>query len=152
VLPVVSLPIKVSGRNMLWRRMVINDIRSDPASNGGNYTKPPTGWLRGYEILRMMIDGVPHLQAIVPDGQAADQFIEDARKQAEAIDANDILYSLKSSASLRRKLLRVNQRHDSGDDPDKSRKSDSDPDPCIFCGRQDPHLHDHGSQRQRAAD
>ena len=98
VLPVVSLPIKVSGRNMLWRRMVINDIRSDPAWNGGNYTKPPTGWLRGYEILRMMIDGVPHLQAIVPDGQAADRFIEDAHKQAEAIDANDVLYSLKSSA------------------------------------------------------
>jgi hypothetical protein len=34
-----------------------------------------------------------HLQAIVPDGQAADRFIEDARKQAEAVDANDILYS-----------------------------------------------------------
>jgi homoserine O-acetyltransferase/O-succinyltransferase len=61
VMPVVSLPIKVSGRNMLWRRMVINDIRSDPEWNGGNYTKPPTGWLRGFGILRMMIDGVPHL-------------------------------------------------------------------------------------------
>ncbi|MGB7099849.1 MAG: hypothetical protein WBD95_13935, partial [Xanthobacteraceae bacterium] len=117
VMPVVSLPIKVSGRNMLWRRMVINDIRSDPEWNGGNYTKPPTGWLRGYEILRMMIDGVPHLQAIVPDGQAADRFIEDARKQAEAIDANDILYSLKSSAdydpepslaSIRTKVFALN--------------------------------------------
>jgi homoserine O-acetyltransferase/O-succinyltransferase len=98
VMSVVSLPIKISGRNMLWRRMVINDIRSDPEWNGGNYTQPPTGWLRGYEILRMMIDGVPHLQAIVPDGQAADRFIEAARKQANAADANDILYSLKSSA------------------------------------------------------
>jgi homoserine O-acetyltransferase len=98
VMPVVSLPIKVSGRNMLWRRMVTDDIRSDPEWNGGNYTKPPTGWLRGYEILRMMIDGVPHLQAIVTDGQAAEQFIEDTRKEAEAVDANDILYSLKSSA------------------------------------------------------
>ena len=46
----------------------------------------------------MLIDGVPHLQVIVPDGQAADRFIENARKQAEAVDANDILYSLKSSA------------------------------------------------------
>jgi homoserine O-acetyltransferase len=97
--------------------MVISDIRSDPEWNGGSYTKPPTGWLRGYEILRTMIDGVPHLQAIVPDGQAADQFIEDARKQAEAIDANDILYSLKSSAdydpepgltSIRTKVFALN--------------------------------------------
>ena len=83
---------------MLWRRMVINDIRSDPDWNSGNYTKPPSGWLRGYEVLRMLIDSVPHLQAIVLDGQAADRFVENARKQAEAVDANDILYSLKSSA------------------------------------------------------
>jgi homoserine O-acetyltransferase/O-succinyltransferase len=98
VMPVVSLPIKVSGRNLLWRRMVIDAIRSDPEWNRGNYTKPPTGWLRGYEVLRMMIDGVPHLQTVITDGPAADRFIADARKQAEPVDANDILYSLKSSA------------------------------------------------------
>ena len=102
---------------MLWRRTVINDIGSDPEWNGGDYGEPPTGWLRGYEILRMMIDGVPHLQAIVPDGQAADRLIEDTRKHAEAIDANDILYSLKSSvdydpepslASIRTKVFALN--------------------------------------------
>jgi homoserine O-acetyltransferase/O-succinyltransferase len=117
VMPVVSLPIKISGRNLLWRRMVIDDIRSDPEWNGGNYTKPPTGWVRGYGILRMMIDGVPHLQAIIPDGQAADRFIEDARRQAEAGDPNDALYSLKSSAdydpepglaSIRTKVFALN--------------------------------------------
>jgi homoserine O-acetyltransferase len=117
VMPVVSLPIKISGRNLLWRRMVIDDIRSDPEWNGGNYTKAPTGWVRGYEILQLMIEGVPHLQAIVPDGQAADRFIEDARRQAEAGDANDALYSLKSSAdydpepglgSIRTKVFALN--------------------------------------------
>jgi hypothetical protein len=46
----------------------------------------------------MIIDGVPHLQAILPDGPAADRFVGEARKQAEAVDANDIFYSLKSSA------------------------------------------------------
>jgi homoserine O-acetyltransferase/O-succinyltransferase len=98
VMPVVSLPIKVSGRNLLWRRMVIGAIRSDPEWNGGNYGHPPAGWLQGYAILRMMIDGVPHLQAIIPDASAADKFVADARKQAAAADANDVLYSLKSSA------------------------------------------------------
>jgi homoserine O-acetyltransferase len=44
-----------------------------------------------------MIDGVPHLQTIIPDGLAADKFISDARRQAAAADANDVLYSLKSS-------------------------------------------------------
>jgi homoserine O-acetyltransferase/O-succinyltransferase len=98
IMPVVSLPMPVSGRNLLWRRMVIDDIRSAPEWQAGNYTQPPKGWFRGYALLRMMIEGVPHLQTLVPDGAAADRYIEDARRQAEMIDANDILYSLESSA------------------------------------------------------
>ena len=98
IMPVVSLPIPISGRNLLWRRMVIDDIRSAPEWEGGNYTHAPQGWYRGYALLRMMIEGVPHLQALVPDRAAADRYIEEARRQAEFIDANDILYSLESSA------------------------------------------------------
>jgi homoserine O-acetyltransferase len=117
VMPVVSLPIKVSGRNILWRRMVIDAIRSDPEWHNGNYSKQPSGWLVGYEVLRMMIDGVPHLQEIVPDTAAADKFIDETRKQAAQIDANDILYSLESSAdydpalglaSIKAKLFALN--------------------------------------------
>jgi homoserine O-acetyltransferase len=100
IMPVVSLPMPVSGRNLLWRRMVIDDIRSEPEWQGGNYTQPPKGWFRGYALLRMMIEGVPHLQTLVPNHAAADQFIEDARRQAELIDPNDILYSLESSADF----------------------------------------------------
>ena len=98
VMPVVSMPIPISGRNMLWRRIVIDAIRSDPQWNGGNYTSPPQGWLNAFPLMRMMLDGVPHLQTIVPDGPAADRFIADARRQAVPVDANDILYSLSSSA------------------------------------------------------
>jgi homoserine O-acetyltransferase/O-succinyltransferase len=46
----------------------------------------------------MMLDGVPRLQVQVPDGPAADRFIAEARRQAAPVDANDILYSLNSSA------------------------------------------------------
>ena len=98
IMPVVSLPIKVSGRNALWRRIVIDSIQSDPAWNKGDYAKPPRSWLEGYAVLRMMIDGVPHLQSSVPDSSAADQLIKELLAQAAKIDTNDILYSLKSSA------------------------------------------------------
>jgi len=98
IMPVVSLPIAVSGRNLLWRRLVIDDMRSEPEWQGGNYTQPPKGLFRGYALLRMMIDGVPHLQTLVPDRAAADLFIEDASRQAGTIDTNDIIYSLESSA------------------------------------------------------
>jgi homoserine acetyltransferase len=36
VIPVFSLPTLVSGRNLLWRHTVINDIRSDPGWKNGN--------------------------------------------------------------------------------------------------------------------
>jgi homoserine O-acetyltransferase/O-succinyltransferase len=98
IMPVVSMPIPISGRNMLWRRIVIDAIRSDPQWSGGNYTAPPQGWLKAFPLMEMMLDGVPHLQILVPDGPAADRFIADARSQAISIDANDILYSLSSSA------------------------------------------------------
>jgi homoserine O-acetyltransferase/O-succinyltransferase len=97
VMPVVSLPIKVSGRNLLWRRMVINAIRSDPQWKNGEYSEQPRAWLFAFQIVRLMIDGVQHLQATVPDEAAADALIAQGRQQSGQIDANDILYSFKSS-------------------------------------------------------
>src|SRR5580693_6494177 len=75
IMPVVSLPIPISGRNMLWRRMAMDYIQGDPEWNNGNYTGPLRGWTQAYELLRLMIDGVPHMQAIAPDGAGADKFI-----------------------------------------------------------------------------
>src|SRR5580704_8724833 len=97
IMPVVSLPVKVSGRNLLWRRIVIDDIRSDPDWQGGNYSKAPRGFIRGYQLLRMMIDGVPHLQVAIPDAKAADDFIASAAEQIASADANDLLYSIEGS-------------------------------------------------------
>ena len=99
VMPVVSLPIPVSGRNLLWRRMVIDSIRSDLQWKNGNYTETPYGWIVGYNILRMMIDSVSALQHEVPNGAAASIFLTIDRLAAEHVDANDILYSLKASFS-----------------------------------------------------
>jgi homoserine O-acetyltransferase len=97
VMPVVAQPIRISGRNLLWRRVLIDLITSDPEWDGGNYTKPPRGWVHAYANAKWMIDGVPHLQAIVPDVAAADAFIQAAQKEASAIDANDLIYSFRSS-------------------------------------------------------
>ncbi|WNJ80461.1 alpha/beta fold hydrolase [Cedecea neteri] len=99
VMPVVSLPIKVSGRNLLWRRMIVDAVRADPTWHNGNYTQAPESWLQGYNILRMMIDSAPDLQRTIPDGAAADKFLANNRFTANHIDTNDVIYSLKSSFS-----------------------------------------------------
>ncbi|HEY1397841.1 alpha/beta fold hydrolase [Roseateles sp.] len=99
VMPVVSLPMRVSGRNLLWRRMVIDAIKTDPDWRQGDYTQTPRGWINGFRVLRLMIDSASALQQQVPDGQAADRFLAATQQQAEHVDPNDILYSLKSSFS-----------------------------------------------------
>jgi homoserine O-acetyltransferase len=98
IMPVVSLPTKVSGRNLLWRRLVIDMIKSDPNWNHGNYTEPTLGWVEGLQIARMMINGVPHLQAIITDQSSAEAYLAEVKKAALAIDANNQLYSLESSS------------------------------------------------------
>ena len=60
IMPVVSQPIPISGRNILWRRIVIDAIESDPQWNRGNYTSPLQSWVRIFPVMRMMLDGVPH--------------------------------------------------------------------------------------------
>src|SRR5581483_9050209 len=43
LLPLASLPTQIAGRNRVWRRMVADAIRGDPAWAGGNYaTQPPS--------------------------------------------------------------------------------------------------------------
>jgi homoserine O-acetyltransferase len=97
IMPVVALPVPISGRNLLWRRIVIADIRNDPDWQRGDYVKPPRGFLEGYQVLRMMIDGVPHLQAVISDTKAAEDFMAAAAKQNAESDPNDVLYSLEAS-------------------------------------------------------
>jgi homoserine O-acetyltransferase len=98
IMPVVSLPVPVSGRNLLWRRMAIAEIRGDPEWQSGDYTKPPLGFMQASLLLRMMIDGVPHLQAAIPGTKAAEEFMAAVVKQNAQADPNDLLYSLESSA------------------------------------------------------
>src|SRR5881398_1215285 len=38
LMPLASVPGQISGRNRVWRRVVIDAIRNDPAWQGGNYT------------------------------------------------------------------------------------------------------------------
>lgn len=117
VMPVVSLPIKVSGRNAIWRRLAIDLIRDDPAYSEGNYTGPIAGFARAYSLLRMMIDSVEHLQAVTPDSASADKWLAEIAAQSRGADPNDVLYSLKASedydpepklSAIRTKLFALN--------------------------------------------
>src|SRR5213079_622030 len=46
LMPLASLPTQISGRNRVWRRVIIDAIRNDPDWKGGDYTDPPKQALR----------------------------------------------------------------------------------------------------------
>lgn len=97
IMPVVTLPAPIAGRNLLWRRMAIADIRNDQAWQQGNYAKAPPGYIQAYQLLRMMIEGVPHLEATIRDAQQAQDYLDAQAKRIENADPNDLLYSLEAS-------------------------------------------------------
>lgn len=103
IMPVACFPAPISGRNLLWRRMLSDGIRSDPAWDGGNYQKQRPSALQGYLLARMMIDGVPALQQEAPNAEAADALIRGVGAQS-ATDANDLLYAFESSRDFNGEL------------------------------------------------
>src|SRR5437762_5811902 len=54
LMPLASLPAQISGRNRVWRRVVIDAIRHDPQWRGGDYTAQPQSLRVAQEMLFLM--------------------------------------------------------------------------------------------------
>ena len=72
IMAVASQPIPVSGRNALWRRLLIEGIRSDPDWKEGEYTTQPKSFERILPIFNIMTESVLGLQKQAPTRAAAD--------------------------------------------------------------------------------
>ena len=72
---IASQPVQISGRNLLWRRIIVEAIRNDPDWNGGNYTTPPTRFTFAVPIFTMMVDSATHLQEIAPTREKANRVL-----------------------------------------------------------------------------
>jgi homoserine O-acetyltransferase/O-succinyltransferase len=97
IMPIACFPAPISGRNLLWRRMLVDGIKSDPLWENGSYQKQPPSGAAGLLLARMMIDGVPALQQEVRSPEAADGFVRGVTAQAASVDTNDLLYAFESS-------------------------------------------------------
>lgn len=98
-LPLACEPVQIAGRNRLWRKMVIDGIRTDPAWTGGDYTAEPQEALRIWADFLIIAGSAPlYMQKMMPTRDAADQYEENGVKRIiAAADANDVLYALDSS-------------------------------------------------------
>lgn len=118
LVPLASLPTQISGRNRMWRRIVIDSIRGDPAWQGGAYKTQPPGLRPAAEMLVFMGGNPPMVQQAAPTLAAADQYLDRATDgMLRGLDANDLLYAVEASrdydpgpalGSIRAPLLAIN--------------------------------------------
>jgi homoserine O-acetyltransferase len=98
LMPLACLPTQIAGRNRLWRRIIIDAVRNDPAWKGGAYTAQPPALRTAAEVLMLMSSNPVLRQKEAPTLKEADERIDAfVAQQAKALDANDVLYALESS-------------------------------------------------------
>jgi homoserine O-acetyltransferase len=99
LLPLASLPTQISGRNRVWRRVIIDAIRNDPTWDRGEYLTQPPGLLTAAEMLFFMSNNPIERLKEAPTREQADRVLDEyVARTTRAMDANDVLYAIESSA------------------------------------------------------
>ena len=85
----------------MWREMISQAIRSDPAWNNGDYPKesPPKHWIKtAIPLSAIMTGSAEQLGKQAPTRETAIDLVVKLEASGEAYDANDLLYAFESSA------------------------------------------------------
>jgi homoserine O-acetyltransferase/O-succinyltransferase len=123
LMPLASIPTQISGRNRVWRRMVIDAIHNDPDWKGGDYTvQPKTSLTLSEQMLFLMSSNPPLRQQAMPTLAQSDAVLDQFDAQVgRGLDVNDFLYQVASSydydpapdlAKIKAPLLAVNSADD----------------------------------------
>ncbi len=98
LMPLASLPGQISGRNRVWRRVVIDAIRNDPQWQQGNYKDQPPALRTAQQMLFLMGSNPVLRQQQMPTLQRSDEVLDAYVTEAlKTADANDILYQVSAS-------------------------------------------------------
>ncbi len=95
LMPVASLPERVTGRNLLWRRLMLEMIRTDP---GYRHGKTVEGLGLAWNIFKLIVDSPARLAEQLPDAGAADALVRKTAADAVAgEDPNDVIWEFEAS-------------------------------------------------------
>ena len=122
LMPLASLPTQISGRNRVWRRVVIDAIRHDPQWLGGNYSTQPQSLRIAQEMFYLMSSNPVLRQRDLPTFAKSDEGLDSSiAASLKTADANDMLYQIEAShdydpgpdlEKIRAPLLAVNSADD----------------------------------------
>ncbi len=99
LMPLACEPVQIAGLNRIWRQLLVDGIKSDPAWMGGNYIAEPAEGLRIASTLSVIAGAAPlNLQANYPTRDSAEQAARDLlARNTEKRDANDSIYQFNAS-------------------------------------------------------
>ena len=99
LMPLASVPMQISGRNRVWRRVIIDAIRNDPEWQGGNYTKQPQSLRTAAQMLWLVSSNPVIRSRNAPTLADADREIDAfVAQHMRTDDANNVLYTFEASA------------------------------------------------------
>ena len=129
LMPMASLPTQISGRNRVWRRVIIDSIRGAPDWQEGNYQAQPYGLRLAAEMLYLMGENPALRYKEAPTLPQADAVLDaSVTKLCATSDANDILYAVEASRDydpgpglekIKAPLLAINSADDLINPPDQ---------------------------------
>ncbi len=127
LVPMASMPIEISGRNWMLRRLLSDAIRNDPDWHQGEYTQQPQGVRRASIFFAVASNGgAQAIQAKAPTREKGDALLEKMAQDWNEGDANDLLYKWESSEDfnpskdlekIKAKVLAINSADDERNPP-----------------------------------
>ncbi|HKW28385.1 MAG TPA: alpha/beta fold hydrolase [Verrucomicrobiae bacterium] len=98
LMPLASLPTQISGRNRVWRRVILDGIRDSPDWQNGDYHTQPSGLRVAAEMLYFMgSNPVLRMQespTLKQSDETLDRYVASVMTN---LDANDVLYAFAAS-------------------------------------------------------
>lgn len=99
LMPLACEPVEIAGLNRMWRQLLIDAIKADPAWAGGEYKTEPVQGLRTAATLLVIAGAAPlSLQRLYPTRDQAGAYARDRiEKSIAPLDADDLLYQVDAS-------------------------------------------------------
>jgi homoserine O-acetyltransferase/O-succinyltransferase len=98
LLPIASLPERVEGRNLLWRRLLIRMIQLGQDDRCGTSTQQPSSLGLAWTLFELMVDSPTRLRNAFAGPSDADSHIESVSEEAlKEQKANDFIWEFDAS-------------------------------------------------------
>ena len=100
-LPLASLPVEMSGRNWMMRKMLVETIKADPEWKNGDYATEPRGMKLATAMFGIATSGGTQGDyKLAPTREAADKIVAQRLAGPVTGDANDTIYQWSASSDF----------------------------------------------------